>query len=136
LKHPWRKSRYFPFGLTGLVLAFFIIIYFLSPFRVAVVEGVSMLPTLKPNDQILYFKTKHLAVGEIGVFKWPDDGGKKSMAIKRLSGLSKELSGMYFFVGDNALWSLDSKSIGLIPESSVVGKACLIIFPPQHIKKL
>jgi signal peptidase I len=88
---------------------------FISTF---IIEGHSMEPKLKKGEKILASYLPYLfrkpKVDDIIVFRW---GGKHF--IKRVKKYEKN---GYFVEGDNNKDSLDSKNIGEISSSMIVGK--------------
>ena len=83
------------------------------------VEGDSMLPTLKNGDAVLIAPNTKLAVGDIVLAQHPF---KRSVKIlKRIGEIDAQ--GNYFLVGDNPSESTDSRTFGAISLKSILGKA-------------
>lgn len=85
------------------------------PFSRFTVSGNSMLPTLKPDQDILVLSWfVNLKVGDLVAFK----KGNRDM-IKRVI----KTCGQYIeVVGDNFFESTDSRNFGLIQKSQILGK--------------
>ena len=87
-----------------------------------VIEGQSMLPTLKPGDQVLVDVKTHLRrslrPSEIVLFRQPN--GELLMA-KRIQSIDKE--GLWV-CGDNESQSSDSRDFGRVPMANVIGVVC------------
>ncbi|MEM9137236.1 MAG: nickel-type superoxide dismutase maturation protease [Cyanobacteria bacterium P01_F01_bin.42] len=96
------------------------------------VTNRSMLPTLKPGDEVLYQPlTRTLLPGDIVIINHPQQPHLK--LIKRI--LSLEATNRLDLRGDNAEESTDSRHFGLVSRSQVVGKVtCLFSSsgPPDH----
>ncbi len=87
--------------------------------RAFLVEGDSMLPTLKNGDGILIDADAKIDAGDILLAKHPF---KKSVIIlKRLAEIDE--NGNYFLVGDNPSESTDSRTFGAISAKHILGKA-------------
>jgi nickel-type superoxide dismutase maturation protease len=98
--------------------------FFLGRRRAFRVEGDSMLPTLKHGDRLLIDPRAPIAVGDIVTANHPY---KKSVRIiKRIESIDPS-SGRLILCGDNPASSTDSRSLGAIARSEIVGKVvCLI----------
>lgn len=92
------------------------------PFSRFTVSGNSMLPTLKPGQDVLVFNWAYIfskpKKGDIVVFKF---NGRE--IIKRVQ--------MYhgrgiFVMGDNKRYSTDSRSFGPIDKSKIIGKVIFV----------
>ena len=105
--------------ILGICLAIFIFLLF---FPVIQICGYSMFPTL--NDGEFYIgrrllrKTK-CKVGKIYVYKPPYEDDTEKFVIKRLAGIK---DGKYFFLGDNADDSYDSRYYGYVDSKNVVAQ--------------
>lgn len=92
------------------------------PFKRFTVSGNSMLPTLKPGQDVLVFNWAYLfsklKVGDIVVI-WKN--GKEM--IKRVQ-MSSDRGA--FVTGDNKKESTDSRSFGPIDKSKIIGKVIFI----------
>lgn len=89
------------------------------PFSRFIVNGNSMLPTLKPNQDVLVFAWAYLfskpKIGDIVVVRY-----KGKRIIKRIQ---KCQNNQLYIVGDNQKNSTDSRSFGLINKAQLLGKA-------------
>ncbi|CAN5416587.1 nickel-type superoxide dismutase maturation protease [soil metagenome] len=95
------------------------ILFFLGRRQGFLVEGNSMLPTLKSGDAILINPQANFETGDIVLAKHPF---KQSVKIlKRIGEISKD--GKFFLIGDNKDESSDSRSFSAIAESEILGKA-------------
>lgn len=94
----------------------------------AVVSGLSMIPTLAPGERLLVRLDGPIVLGDIVVFK-----RATQFDVKRV--LHIEAEGV-FVQGDNELVSTDSRSYGLIPFDDVLGAASYRLWPkPGRIKQ-
>ncbi len=93
--------------------------FFLGKRRGFMVEGNSMLPTLKSGDAVLINPRSKFETGDIVLAKHPF---KQSVKIlKRIGEISQD--GKFFLIGDNKDESSDSRSFSAIPKSEILGKA-------------
>jgi phage repressor protein C with HTH and peptisase S24 domain len=94
----------------------------------AVVSGLSMIPTLAPGERLLVRHNGPIVLGDIAVFEHANQ-----FAVKRV--LRIEADGV-FVQGDNDQVSTDSRSIGLIPFDDVLGTVTYRLWPkPGRIKQ-
>ncbi|MDR2700982.1 MAG: signal peptidase I [Spirochaetaceae bacterium] len=103
-------------------------------FDLMIIQGRSMLPTLKPGSLLVVNKAAYgFRLPGLGLYlvRWamPQPGdvvvfytplGEK--AVKRCSYVSNEGGGEFFALGDNDLESFDSRSYGLISMDHVLGR--------------
>jgi nickel-type superoxide dismutase maturation protease len=82
------------------------------------VEGISMIPTLKPGTIVVAVKAKRLRVGNVVIAEL--DGRD---VIKRIARID---DGMYHLLGDNLKSSTDSRTKGSIDRSKIHG---FVIWP-------
>lgn len=98
------------------------------PFRV-LVEGESMLPTLRPGDQLLCVRSGAVRRGEVVVLRHPSH---RFEMVKRVVGLPGEIltrggreerlgPDEYLVVGDNAAGSTDGRSFGPVRRPDIAG---------------
>ncbi|MCX6417758.1 MAG: S26 family signal peptidase [Actinobacteria bacterium] len=93
----------------------------------AVVSGLSMIPTLAPGERLLVRHDGPMVLGDLVIFKRDNQ-----YDIKRL--IRIETDGI-FAQGDNDLVSTDSRTYGLIPHDNVIGVATYRLWPkPGRIK--
>lgn len=96
-------------------------------YRMAVVSGLSMIPTLAPGERVLVRNDGPIVLGDIVVFQH-----ESQFDVKRV--LRIEAEGI-FVQGDNDLVSTDSRSYGLIPFEDVLGSVTYRLWPkPGRIK--
>ena len=93
--------------------------------RVTIVNR-SMLPTIKPGDEILFrpdtSKKVELKVGDVVILQHPQDVGES--LIKRIVRIYPDHQ--MDLRGDNVEESTDSRQFGLVPREWIVGKVtCL-----------
>jgi phage repressor protein C with HTH and peptisase S24 domain len=97
-------------------------------YRMAVVSGLSMIPTLAPGERLLVRLDGPIVLGDIVVFERANQ-----FDIKRI--LRIEADGV-FVQGDNDQVSTDSRTYGLIPHDNVIGVATYRLWPkPGRIKQ-
>lgn len=159
--------------LTAVVLAL-IITSFIRP---TLVKGVSMFPTLDPNNYLMLYKLAYAGdkapkYGDIVVFKshLTMENGREKDLVKRVIAVGGDhiriidgkvylnegqldenyINGDYtdgeidiivpegyiFAMGDNRPNSRDSRdpSVGLIPESDIIGKVFIRLYPFNRIQ--
>jgi phage repressor protein C with HTH and peptisase S24 domain len=96
-------------------------------YQMAVVSGLSMIPTLAPGERRLVRLDGPIVIGDIVVFQ-----RAYQFDVKRV--LRIEADGV-FVQGDNKLVSTDSRSYGLIPFEDVLGAVLYRLWPkPGRIK--
>lgn len=94
----------------------------------AVVSGLSMIPTLAPGERLLVRLDGPIVIGDIVVFQRANQ-----FDVKRI--LRIEVEGL-FVQGDNDQVSTDSRAYGLIPHDNVIGVATYRLWPkPGRIKQ-
>ncbi|MBI2314994.1 S26 family signal peptidase [Candidatus Daviesbacteria bacterium] len=108
--------------IYGLFLNLIILNHKSFPFSRFTVEGISMLPTLKPGQDILCFKRQCVffqpKVGDMVVIR---KNGKEM--VKRISKITKT---GYFVEGDNKKESTDSRDFGPVSKLEIVGKVVYV----------
>ena len=82
------------------------------------VDGDSMLPTLRSGDVVLVDPDANACVGDIVVVDHPYKQSVK--LIKRVGSI--DANGRYFLIGDDPDSSTDSRILGSIARSDVIGK--------------
>lgn len=87
----------------------------------AVVAGLSMVPTLAPGERLLVRYEGPIVLGDLVVFKHSGQ-----IDVKRIEHI--ETSGL-FVLGDNELVSTDSRNYGLIAHEDVLGTIVMRIWP-------
>jgi phage repressor protein C with HTH and peptisase S24 domain len=93
----------------------------------AVVSGLSMIPTLAPGERLLVRLDGPIVLGDVVVFN-----REQQFDIKRI--LRIEAEGI-FVQGDNDLVSTDSRTYGLIPHENVIGVATYRLWPKPGLIK-
>lgn len=92
------------------------------PFSRFTVFGTSMLPTLKPGQDVLVFNWAYLfskpKVGDIVIIR--KNGKEMVKRIQKCHGRS------VFVIGDNKKESTDSRDFGLVLRSEIVGKVVYV----------
>lgn len=105
--------------LLGICLVLFLI---LTLFPVVQICGYSMFPTLSDGEfymSIRVFRKDKCKVGKIYVYKPPYEDEVEKFVIKRLADIK---DGKYFFLGDNADGSYDSRYYGYVDSKNVVAQ--------------
>jgi phage repressor protein C with HTH and peptisase S24 domain len=90
-------------------------------YGMAVVAGLSMVPTLAPGERLLVRYDGPIVLGDLVVFK---NAGQ--IDVKRIERI--EVDGI-FVLGDNDLVSTDSRNYGLIAHEEVLGAIVMRIWP-------
>ncbi|MBI2507034.1 MAG: signal peptidase I [Candidatus Niyogibacteria bacterium] len=128
------------FGIIVLAIVMPIRLYIAQPF---IVSGESMAPTFSSGDYLIIDELTYNFIREpqkddVIVFRYPLDPSK--FFIKRIVGLPGEelvVDGKewqmgndeYFVMGDNNIFSLDSRSWGPLPRENITGRALLRLWP-------
>jgi inner membrane protease subunit 1 len=85
--------------------------------RRVVVEGRSMEPTLAPGDRLLVARTRGLHAGDVVAVRDPRD--RRRVLVKRIGAVLED--GLVLH-GDNPGASTDSRTLGPVPSSAVLGR--------------
>ncbi len=93
--------------------------YFLGYRDIFIIEGDSMLPTLKPGDCVFINPELKPEIGDIVFFRHPFI--QNLYVVKRLADITPE--GNYYVLGDNPPESTDSRSFGAILAKDILGVA-------------
>ena len=97
-------------------------------YQMAVVSGLSMVPTLAPGECLLFRTNGPIVLGDIVVFKRANQ-----FDVKRV--LRIEADGV-FVQGDNDQVSSDSRTYGVVPHDDVLGAVTYRLWPkPGRIKQ-
>lgn len=87
--------------------------------RIAVVDGLSMAPTLRDGDRVLVRRTRRVRRRDIALIAMP-----AGWILKRVAGVPGDAgvpAGTYYVLGDNADASIDSREFGCVPAAWVYG---------------
>jgi nickel-type superoxide dismutase maturation protease len=105
--------------VSNLIDLFLCLLNRLKRFRIV---GNSMLPLLKPGDEVLVnfyaYQSSSPQIGDIVVLKHPEK--PDLIVIKRIIDINQ--NGEYCVQGDNSLESTDSRHFGLIKRELILGK--------------
>ncbi len=93
--------------------------YFLGWRDIFIIEGDSMLPTLKSGDCVLIDPESKPEIGDIVFFRHPFI--QNVNVVKRLAEITPE--GNYIVLGDNPPESTDSRNFGAISPKNILGAA-------------
>jgi nickel-type superoxide dismutase maturation protease len=97
------------------------------------VEGPSMVPTLRHGDQVVVWWARHPRPGE-GAVVLVDLPDARGLGIKRISAV--EASGRLWLEGDNPAGSTDSRHFGTVPASALLGRVLLRLWPhPGRVRR-
>lgn len=98
-------------------------------YRLAIVSGLSMIPTLAPGERLLIRPDGPIVLGDIVVFSHESQFDVKRVSRIRADGI--------FVQGDNELVSDYSITYGLIPFDDVMGTVTYRLWPrPGRIKQV
>ncbi|MEZ6185226.1 MAG: signal peptidase I [Planctomycetota bacterium] len=154
-----RRARWVAVG-AGLLLAWML---FAATCVVYRVEGQSMSPALHPGEQVVAFRYGSVARGDLIVFRNPLDPrellikrvhalGGQTVALSQgklvVDGVPAPLPttffdelparkvepGHVFVLGDNQATSLDSRRLGTVDASLVVGTVLCRLWPPSRVQ--
>jgi signal peptidase I len=110
--------------------------------RAAVVHGDSMSPTLRDGDVVLLWSLGYEPEpGDITITS-KENPLRENLAKRILSvgepieyeGLTYEVPQNYvFLIGDNGAMSVDSRSIGSLPQKNLLGKVIARVFPNPRV---
>jgi nickel-type superoxide dismutase maturation protease len=95
------------------------------------VAGTSMLPTLQPGDRLLVRRGRRARPGDLVVLPDPRDAARvlvKRVRATRTHGVE--------VAGDNLGASTDSRTFGVVPRSSVLGRAVYRYAPADRAGRL
>ena len=90
-------------------------------YGMAVVSGLSMVPTLAPSERVLVRYDGPIVIGDVVVFQ-----RATRIDVKRVARIEAE--GL-FVVGDNDLVSTDSRTYGIVPHEDVLGTVSYRLWP-------
>ncbi|WP_240796481.1 nickel-type superoxide dismutase maturation protease [Streptomyces sp. RFCAC02] len=91
----------------------------------AEVYNPSMLPTLRPGDQLLLGYGARVRPGHVVVVRHPFQ--HDLLIVKRAA---ERRPGGWWVVGDNPMVTNDSREFGVVPDGLVVARAVLRLRPP------
>lgn len=125
-------------------------------FGITKIKSDSMVPTLWDSDRVLYFR--YSSPERFGIFFIDDPKNEERELVKRIINLPGERiqdsrisyivpQNHYYVLGDNRgeYWgndlgelviSLDSRSFGPVPSSSIHERVVLVFWPPENARWL
>ena len=91
--------------------------------RAFLVEGDSMMPTLKNGDSVLIDTKAKIGIGDLVLANHPYKSSVK--IIKRITDITR--TGELKLTGDNPAESTDSRTFGRVSKANLIGKVvCLL----------
>lgn len=109
-----------PLKKSGYLETFFLLVGYLELYRI---EGDSMVPTLRPGDDVAVDPNGTLAVGDVVVIRHPFK--TDIVMIKRIFRIEDD--GKLFLSSDNPFESTDSRTFGAVPIEYLKGKAVAVL---------
>lgn len=97
-----------------------------SPWLRVAFTGPSMLPTLRPGDQLLVRRNARVRVGDVVVAHRPDR--PYLVIVKRVAHTTAD--GGWWLTGDNAAASDDSRVFGPVRGEHLLGRVVWRYWPP------
>jgi nickel-type superoxide dismutase maturation protease len=95
------------------------------------VAGDSMLPTLRPGDRLLVWRTRRVRVGDLVVVPDPRDASQP--VVKRVV---EVVGGQVTLAGDNPSASTDSRVFGPVPRETIEGRVIHRYAPSDRAGRL
>jgi len=92
------------------------------PILIRRIEGISMVPSLKPGQLVMAWKYSEPQVGDL-VILWHEDL-EKIKRIHRINGRQ------YYVLGDNRAVSIDSRHFGYLDRSRIIAR---VIWPIRFL---
>lgn len=90
-----------------------------STLGLGVVRGLSMWPTLRPGDTVVFARVLGPTEGSMVVAELPEHG----LIVKRVAAVT---NGTCFLLGDNRDQSYDSRDFGPVPDRRVLGRVIAV----------
>lgn len=103
-----------------------LLIIFSFKYRIAMVSGSSMNPTLRDGQFCLIKLTDELQDGDIIVIDTKDISNIRAESIIKRYQESKSTEEGIYVLGDNYLNSYDSRKFGLIDRKNLIGRVVVI----------
>ncbi len=97
-------------------------------FGVAVVHGISMLPSLRPGDRLLIRYGARPRPGHLVVVRLPN----RPVGVKRAF---QRVHGGWDVRSDNVAAGTDSRIFGPIPDDDVIAVVLSRVWPPQLMRR-
>jgi nickel-type superoxide dismutase maturation protease len=98
------------------------------PFGLAEVVGPSMVPTLRPGDQLVVHYGAPVRAGDIVVLRHPMQ--QDLLIVKRAA---ERREGGWWVLGDNPYAENDSREFGTVPDEFVLARARVRLRPPSAL---
>ncbi|UQA97774.1 nickel-type superoxide dismutase maturation protease [Streptomyces halobius] len=102
----------------------------LRAFGVAEVYNPSMVPTLRPGDQLVVQYGATVRPGDVVVLRHPFR--QELLIVKRVV---ERRDGGWWVRGDNPYVEHDSREFGAIPDELVIARAWLRVRPPRGVQR-
>ncbi|AZM48574.1 nickel-type superoxide dismutase maturation protease [Streptomyces sp. WAC 06738] len=96
----------------------------------AAVDGPSMVPTLRPGDQLVVQYGVEVRPGDVAVLCHPFQ--QDLLIVKRVV---ERRDGGWWVLGDNRFVENDSREFGAVPDELVVARALLRLRPPRGLQR-
>lgn len=105
-----------------LIILIALMLFVNKNYRVVVVEGRSMEPTLHDNQVCILQLNTNLTDGDIVVVDAKDIPSVNVTSVIKRYNESKSTAQKIYITGDNITNSFDSRKFGLIDRSNIIGK--------------
>lgn len=95
--------------------------------RAFVVDGDSMLPSLRPGDCLLVRVGATVRLGDLVIARRPGHRGSELLLVKRVA---RRVDDGWWLLSDNADVGLDdSRAFGAVPDAEVLGRVWFRYYP-------
>ncbi|MEV7471494.1 nickel-type superoxide dismutase maturation protease [Streptomyces kronopolitis] len=102
----------------------------LRAFGLAEVYNPSMVPTLRPGDQLVVQYGAAVRPGAVVVLRHPFR--QDLLIVKRAV---RRLDGGWWVQGDNPFVENDSREFGVVPDELVIARAWIRVRPPREVQR-